>query len=94
MRGCAEALGLPMPHAPTLSMALGTNCASPLQVATAYAALAARGVAAEPYLVRLVKDSQGATIFRHRSKTRRVARKCAPPPCERTTFYSHLNALR
>lgn len=73
-----------MPHAPTLSMALGTSCASPLQVAAAYAAVAARGVAAEPYLVRLVKDSQGATIFRHRNKSRRVARKYAPLPFKKS----------
>jgi membrane carboxypeptidase/penicillin-binding protein len=76
VRRCAQALGLPMPDSPTLSMALGTTCATPLQVAAAYAALAARGVAAEPYLVNRIKDSNGATIFLHRNKTRRVARRC------------------
>jgi penicillin-binding protein 1A len=83
VRACAEALGLPIAAAPTLSMALGSGCATPLQMAGAYATLAARGLAAEPHLIRLVKDARGATLFRHRPAVRRAARRCASPPLAR-----------
>lgn len=68
-----------MPEANTLSMALGSCCASPLQVAGAYAALAARGTATEPFLISLVKDEAGSTLYKHRRISRCAASRCAPP---------------
>ena len=83
MKAQAQALGLPMPEANTLSMALGTCAASPLQVAGAYAALAARGTATEPFMISLVKDESGSTLYKHRRIARCAASRCAaaqPPP--------------
>lgn len=77
MKAQAQALGLPMPEVNTLSMALGTCSASPLQVAGAYAALAARGTATEPYMISLVKDEAGSTLYKHRRISRCAASRYA-----------------
>jgi len=45
---------------------------SPLDMAKAYATLAAGGVRAEPYAIAAVLDSDGEEIYRHRRQVRRV----------------------
>ncbi|MDT7604299.1 MAG: penicillin-binding protein [Acidobacteriota bacterium] len=58
----AESFGLPKP-APYPSLALGTTEATPLQIATAYAAFANAGERAQPVAITRAFDAGGATLF-------------------------------
>jgi penicillin-binding protein 1B len=58
----AAKAGLPKPQKPYLAMALGTNEATPLQVASAYTAFAAGGTRVTPIAVNRVTDGKGTTI--------------------------------
>lgn len=59
---------------PNLSLALGTQTASPLQIAAAYAVLANGGYRVEPYLIQRIDDLNGNTIFEAQPPT--VCRDC------------------
>jgi penicillin-binding protein 1A len=61
-----------------LSLALGTHAMSPLEVATAYAALANGGYAVTPFLIERVADNEGNTVFEARPAT--VCRACDDAP--------------
>lgn len=61
-------------YEPNLSLALGTQTASPLQIAAAYAVLANGGYAVEPFLIERIDDIAGDTIFEARPPT--VCRGC------------------
>ncbi|HEX8844163.1 MAG TPA: PBP1A family penicillin-binding protein [Pyrinomonadaceae bacterium] len=58
----AAKAGLPKPQKAYLAMALGTNEATPLQVASAYTAFAAGGVRTTPIAISRVTDGRGTTI--------------------------------
>ncbi|MGR9088628.1 MAG: penicillin-binding protein 1A, partial [Gammaproteobacteria bacterium] len=53
----------------TLSLALGSGHASPLQMARAYAAFANGGFLIQPYLIDRVETKQGQVIFRNEALT-------------------------
>lgn len=58
----AAKAGLPRPQKPYLAMALGTNEATPLQVASAYTAFAANGTRTTPIAINRVTDGKGTTL--------------------------------
>ncbi|MBA2731939.1 MAG: PBP1A family penicillin-binding protein, partial [Acidobacteria bacterium] len=58
----AAKAGMPKPAKPYLAMALGTNEATPLQVASAYTAFAAGGTRTTPIAINRVTTGSGATI--------------------------------
>jgi penicillin-binding protein 1B len=58
----AAKAGMPKPPKPYLAMALGTNEATPLQVASAYTAFAAGGTRTTPIAINRVTTGNGATI--------------------------------
>ena len=57
-----------------LSLALGTHALTPLELATAYAAIANGGYKVEPYLIERIEDIRGETVFTATPKT--VCRDC------------------
>ncbi|GAB3284963.1 penicillin-binding protein 1A [Parahaliea aestuarii] len=61
-------------YPPNLSLALGTQTASPLQIAAAYAVLANGGYGITPHLIQRIDDLNGETIYRARPPT--VCRDC------------------
>lgn len=58
----AAKAGLPKPPKPYLAMALGTNEATPLQIASAYTAFAAGGTRTTPVAISRVTTGNGMTI--------------------------------
>lgn len=58
----AAKAGLPKPQKPYLAMALGTNEATPLQIASAYTSFAANGVRITPIAINRVTDGKGTTL--------------------------------
>ncbi|MDT4968616.1 MAG: penicillin-binding protein, partial [Acidobacteriota bacterium] len=58
----AAKAGLPRPQKPYLAMALGTNEATPLQVASAYTTFAANGTRTTPIAINRVTDGKGTTL--------------------------------
>lgn len=60
-----------------LTMALGTGEALPIQVATAYAAIANGGLRVNPYFIEKVVDRSGKVLFE--AKPKRVCRVCELP---------------
>lgn len=48
-----------------LSLALGASAISPMELATAYAALANGGFAIKPYLISHIEDENGTVLFEH-----------------------------
>jgi penicillin-binding protein 1A len=65
-----------------LTLALGTLPATPLQVATGYAAFANGGYKIDPYFIDRIEDANGATVWR--AAPREVCADCAPPPDQGT----------
>jgi penicillin-binding protein 1A len=61
-----------------LTLALGTLPATPLQVATGYAAFANGGYKIDPYFIDRIEDGNGTTVWR--AAPREVCAECAPPP--------------
>jgi len=61
-----------------LTLALGTLPATPLQVATGYAAFANGGYKIDPYFIDRIEDGTGATVWR--AAPHEVCELCAPPP--------------
>ncbi|MBT6843495.1 MAG: PBP1A family penicillin-binding protein [Candidatus Melainabacteria bacterium] len=58
----AKAAGIKSPMQPHLSLALGAQAFSPLEIATAYSTFARGGVRMEPILIRKITDSQGKVL--------------------------------
>jgi len=65
-----------------LSLALGSGEASPLDLANAYATVAAHGVAGDPVLIRRVEAPGGAVVYAEQAHPRRLI---APAVCETLT---------
>jgi penicillin-binding protein 1B len=58
----AAKAGLPKPARPYLAMALGTNEATPLQIASAYTAFAQNGVRVTPVAIDRITTGRGETV--------------------------------
>ncbi len=58
-----------------LTLALGTLPATPLEVATGYAAFANGGYKVDPYFIERIEDAQGKTVWR--AAPREVCESCA-----------------
>ena len=65
-------LGITSPLPNALSLALGSCETTPLEMAVAYATIAAGGIYSKPHLISKVRDSQGATVYKHKG-VRRMA---------------------
>ena len=63
--------------APNLSLALGTQAMSPLELVTGFAVLANGGYRVEPYLIQRIDSLDGETLFEANPLT--VCRECEPP---------------
>jgi len=71
----AQRLGFDTSEFPTeLSLALGTQTLTPLELVTGYAILANGGYRVEPYIVEHVEDIDGATVYQAAPPT--VCRDC------------------
>jgi penicillin-binding protein 1A len=64
----AHRMGVTNELPPYLSITLGTGLVTPLQMASAYATLAADGQYHAPYVVSRIDDRDGKVIFRNKSK--------------------------
>lgn len=64
-------------YVPELSLALGTQNITPLQLAKGYAVLANGGYLVEPYIIQRVEDIEGTTVFAAAPPT--VCRDCDAP---------------
>lgn len=62
-----------LPHVP--SLALGAGEASTLQLTSAYAAFANRGVHMQPHVITQVTDTEGTELYRHRD-TPQTRKRC------------------
>ncbi|MDQ6909178.1 MAG: PBP1A family penicillin-binding protein [Actinomycetota bacterium] len=68
----AKRMGISNALVPNLSITLGTDTVTPLQMASAYATLAADGEYHEPYFIDRVNDRQGKLLFRNTQKAVRA----------------------
>ena len=68
----AAEMGINSPLQPYPSAVLGTNDVTPLDMATAYATLANRGLVTQPTFVTRVTDSAGRVLYEHARSSRRV----------------------
>ena len=55
---------------PNIGVALGSATVSPINMANAYATLAAEGEAAQPYIIEKVQEADGTTTYTHKVQTR------------------------
>ena len=68
----AHRLGIDSALEPYLSITLGAQGVSPLEMAGAYATLANYGNRAEPYLIQRISDQSGQVLYEHRVEQRTV----------------------
>ncbi len=68
----ARRLGITSPLEPILSLALGTNGVSPLEMASAYSVFATGGIYHRPHVITRVEDSEGRVIEETELDSRRV----------------------
>jgi penicillin-binding protein 1A len=61
----ARRMGITSPLEPVLSLALGTNDVTPLEMASAYGTLATLGIRAEPFGILKVVDRDGQVLEEH-----------------------------
>ncbi|MDR7402376.1 MAG: penicillin-binding protein 1A [Armatimonadota bacterium] len=66
----ARRMGITSPLEPVLSLALGTNEVTPLEMASAYGALATLGIHAEPFGIVKVVDREGRVLEEHTPRRR------------------------
>jgi len=71
------------PH--TLSLALGTQVVSPLEMATGFTVFANGGLKVEPYYISRIEDSSGKVLYQ-------AEPKIACPACEQAASYPVVNA--
>ncbi len=71
----ARAMGITSPLQPDLSLSLGSYTVTPLELATAYTAIANGGYAVFPYAITKIRDEEGTVYYERpeRTITRRVA---------------------
>ena len=68
----AHKMGIDSPLQPVLSISLGTNAVTPLEMASAYSTLANLGEKAESYLIESIVDADGNVIYEHEPAPTRV----------------------
>ena len=68
----ARRLGITSPLEPILSLALGTNGVSPLEMASAYSVFATGGIYHKPYVITRVEDAEGRVIEETEPESRRA----------------------
>lgn len=68
----AERLGIYHPMEPVLPLAIGYCDVAPLEMASAYAVFANKGMRTEPYGIRRITDAVGRTVYEHRPQAWRV----------------------
>jgi penicillin-binding protein 1A len=68
----ARKMGVTSPLDNVVSVPLGVNVITPLEMAGAYAAIANDGVFNPPYFVDKITDAAGKVIYQHESSARRV----------------------
>ena len=61
----ARALGITSTLAPEMSLALGTNTLSPLELTSAYATIASGGRVVTPYAINEIRNRDGQVLYRH-----------------------------
>ncbi|MDQ3979016.1 MAG: penicillin-binding protein [Actinomycetota bacterium] len=68
----AKRMGVTSPLQPNLSLTLGTDDVTPLDMASGYATLAADGERHEPYFIDRVEGADGKLIFKNEAKVERA----------------------
>jgi len=68
----AERLGIYHQMDPYLPLSIGSCDVAPLEMASAYAVFATRGMRTEPYGIRKIQDASGRTVFEHKTVTWRA----------------------
>ncbi|MDJ0663248.1 MAG: transglycosylase domain-containing protein [Acidimicrobiia bacterium] len=68
----AHRVGIDSPLSPVLSIALGTQSVTPLEMAAAYSTLANYGEKVDSYLIESVVDADGNVIYEHEPTRARV----------------------
>jgi penicillin-binding protein 1A len=68
----AHRMGITNPLGPHLSLTLGTEPVTPLQMASAYSTLAADGIHHEPYFIERVNGRDGTLLWSHVDKAARA----------------------
>jgi membrane peptidoglycan carboxypeptidase len=68
----AHKMGIRSPLQPVLSIALGTQTVTPLEMAAAYSTLANFGERIDSYLIERIEDADGNVIYQHEPEPVRV----------------------
>ncbi len=68
----AHKLGIESPLQPVLSIALGTQSVTPLEMASAYTTIANYGEKVDSYLIESIVDADGNVVYQHESTRNRV----------------------
>ncbi|HUU54772.1 MAG TPA: penicillin-binding protein 1A [Armatimonadota bacterium] len=68
----AERMGIYHDMDPYLPLAIGSCDVAPLEMASAYAVFATRGMRTEPFGIRKIQDAAGGTVFEHKAVTWRA----------------------
>jgi membrane peptidoglycan carboxypeptidase len=68
----AHKLGIESPLNPVLSIALGSQSVSPLEMASAYSTIANFGERIDSYLIERIENAQGDVIYQHEVERERV----------------------
>jgi penicillin-binding protein 1A len=68
----AHRIGIESPLNSVLSISLGVNSVSPLEMAAAYSTIANYGERVKPYLIERIEDAEGNVIYEHEVERERV----------------------
>lgn len=68
----AHKIGIESPLQPVLSISLGVNAVTPLEMASAYSTIANYGEKIDSYLIESIVDADGNVIYKHESVPTRV----------------------
>ena len=68
----AHKIGIESPLQPVLSIALGTQSVTPLEMASAYTTIANYGEKIDSYLIDKIVDAEGNVVYQHESTPTRV----------------------
>ena len=68
----AHRVGIESPLNAVLSISLGVNSVSPLEMAAAYSTIANYGMKVDTYLIETIEDADGNVIYQHETEPERV----------------------
>lgn len=68
----AHKIGIESPLQPVLSISLGTNAVTPLEMASAYSTIANYGEKIDSFLIESITDAEGNVVYQHESVPTRV----------------------